>query len=220
MNRPRQVSDAQICEKAREVFVEQGPQAPVSAVAERLGVSSAALFKRFGSKEELMLTALSPPDLSTLEWFSRLHSGPTDEATAKEQLQEHALSIGRFLEDHVPQITCLVTSGIPPHRAATRHNAIPAPFLVQVGLAGFIARLQAANQVQSGNSMHMATSLLGALHMRAFTLQFSESQKAPQPLENFVEELLTALWAGLSPTPRCPSSPQCDRQNPPTGVAK
>lgn len=209
MNRPRQVSDAQICEKAREVFVELGPQAPISAVAERLGVSSAALFKRFGSKEELMLSALSPPALTSLPWFAQLQKGPSAGNAAREQLRGLVLAIGQFMEVHVPQITCLATSGIPPARAATRHNAVPVPLQLQRGLAHFIGQLQVSKQMHEGNAMKMAFSLLGALHMRAFTMQFSVSPNAPETLEEFVDDLLTVLWAGFSPEPRCNASQIC-----------
>jgi len=45
---------------AREVFLDQGPKAPVAMVAKKLGVSTATLFQRTGSKQQLMLMALQP----------------------------------------------------------------------------------------------------------------------------------------------------------------
>lgn len=51
MARPRSITDEEIHAVAREVFVEHGPVAPVSLIAERLGVSHAALFGRVGTKE-------------------------------------------------------------------------------------------------------------------------------------------------------------------------
>ncbi|NUU25261.1 MAG: TetR/AcrR family transcriptional regulator [Streptomycetaceae bacterium] len=46
---------------AREVFTTQGADAPVSAVAERAGVGIASLYRRYGTKEELLqrLTVLA-----------------------------------------------------------------------------------------------------------------------------------------------------------------
>jgi AcrR family transcriptional regulator len=46
-------NDRLILEAAREVFVAD-PKAPISAVAERAGVGIGALYRRYGSKEELL----------------------------------------------------------------------------------------------------------------------------------------------------------------------
>src|SRR5215216_7126023 len=46
-------NDRLILEAAREVFVAD-PEAPISAVAERAGVGIGALYRRYGSKEDLL----------------------------------------------------------------------------------------------------------------------------------------------------------------------
>jgi AcrR family transcriptional regulator len=56
-------NDGLILEAAREVFVAD-PKAPISAVAERAGVGIGALYRRYGSKEEL-LRRLSADGLQT-----------------------------------------------------------------------------------------------------------------------------------------------------------
>jgi AcrR family transcriptional regulator len=48
-------NDQRILEAAREVFVAD-PTAPIAAVAERAGVGISALYRRYGSKEELLRT--------------------------------------------------------------------------------------------------------------------------------------------------------------------
>ncbi len=53
MGRPRTVSDEVILEAARSVFLEHGPSASTQAIADRLSLSQAALFKRFGTKHVL-----------------------------------------------------------------------------------------------------------------------------------------------------------------------
>ena len=60
MGRRRQVSDREISVAAREVFLDRGPKAPVAMVAKKLGVSTATLFQRTGSKQQLMLMAFQP----------------------------------------------------------------------------------------------------------------------------------------------------------------
>ncbi|MBC3840783.1 TetR family transcriptional regulator [Streptacidiphilus sp. 4-A2] len=47
-------NDALVLEAARAVFAEQGADAPVSAIAERAGVGIGTLYRRYGSKEQLI----------------------------------------------------------------------------------------------------------------------------------------------------------------------
>jgi AcrR family transcriptional regulator len=47
-------NDRRVLEAAREVFATQGGGAPLSAVAERAGVGMGSLYRRYGSKTELL----------------------------------------------------------------------------------------------------------------------------------------------------------------------
>ena len=47
-------NDGKVLDAAREVFATQGWDAPVSAVAERAGVGMGSLYRRYGSKTELL----------------------------------------------------------------------------------------------------------------------------------------------------------------------
>ena len=47
-------NDLAVLEAARDVFTTQGAGAPVSAVAERAGVGMGTLYRRYGSKTELL----------------------------------------------------------------------------------------------------------------------------------------------------------------------
>ncbi|MEU8759726.1 helix-turn-helix domain-containing protein [Streptomyces sp. NPDC048659] len=47
-------NDLLVLEAARDVFAEQGADAPVSAIAERAGVGIGTLYRRYGSKEQLL----------------------------------------------------------------------------------------------------------------------------------------------------------------------
>jgi AcrR family transcriptional regulator len=47
-------NDQRVLDAAREVFATEGADAPVSAVAERAGVGIGSLYRRYGTKEELL----------------------------------------------------------------------------------------------------------------------------------------------------------------------
>src|SRR5580700_9164196 len=47
-------NDRAVLDAARDVFAAQGAGAPISAVAERAGVGMGTLYRRYGSKTELL----------------------------------------------------------------------------------------------------------------------------------------------------------------------
>lgn len=63
MARPRQISDEQILTTMCSCVLSHGPQVSLDLVAKELGVTGPALLKRFGTREELMLRALRPPEV-------------------------------------------------------------------------------------------------------------------------------------------------------------
>lgn len=62
MTRPRTVTDQAILDAARHCAMERGPAVSLDVIAERVGVTSPALLKRFGSRQDLMIAALRPSD--------------------------------------------------------------------------------------------------------------------------------------------------------------
>ena len=59
--RPKKISDEDILEVARQCLMEQGSGVSTQFIADRLGVSQATLFKRFGTKLKLLQAALYLP---------------------------------------------------------------------------------------------------------------------------------------------------------------
>ena len=95
MARPRQVSDVQILEAARACFLEHGASVSTTVIAKRLGVSQAALFKRFGTKEDLLVAALRPGPEMVRELLDWLAEGP-DERPIPEQLLDLGVRVRSF----------------------------------------------------------------------------------------------------------------------------
>ena len=93
MGRRRQVSDREISAAAREVFLDRGPKAPVAMVAKKLGVSTATLFQRTGSKQQLMLMALQPEGTVITE----LERGVQPGVAVREQLSQVLIELNEYL---------------------------------------------------------------------------------------------------------------------------
>ena len=113
MGRRRQVSDRQITQAAREVFLDRGPKAPVAMVAKKLGVSTATLFQRTGSKQQLMLMALQP-EVAVMTGLDR---GVQPGEPVREQLAHVLGEINEYLG--------AVIMGSLTLRAAARADSLP-----------------------------------------------------------------------------------------------
>ena len=164
--RPRKISDKEILNVACDCFLEHGPGDSIQVIADRVGLSQPALFKRFHTKEELMLAALLPPDLSSLiEW---LDSGPTQDDIYP-QLKELIERLWTAVKNAVPRIAVLHLSGILSTPLHSRFKKIPY-FIIIEAIAGWLHRAQQMGGVQpEGNPFLWAQSTMGTLQGRAYT---------------------------------------------------
>jgi AcrR family transcriptional regulator len=74
MGRKKTISDTDLLDSARRVFVERGFGASTKEIARRAGVSEGVIFQRFATKADLFFAAMIPPaaDLDQLLQHSRL----------------------------------------------------------------------------------------------------------------------------------------------------
>ncbi len=208
MARPRRVTDEQVFEVAREVFLALGPTAPVSMIAGRLCVSDAALFKRFGTKEELLVSAMLPPE--NLPFLQLLERGPGAEDLLS-QLRALAVGIAETLGRMMPRISVLLAAGIDP-REALRRFKIPPPVRARRAIAAWLQAAQVDGRLCDDFSPDVAaTTLMGAMHFRNFMhsvfmhseVGSSEGPGAPDmtlsEIRAYAEGVVDLLWAGVAP---------------------
>lgn len=182
MARPRQISDAQIDAAARATFVAHGPTAPVSLVADQLGVSHAALLQRAGSKEKLLLRALGPGVATVVD---RLAEAPpeNEKAARLESLLGEVLS---FHQAMLPGVMVLRAAGLgagPPGQEA--------PTLV---VRRLLKRwLRRASGMSNPRAAAVAEGLLGAIEARCFNAYLGGPGFVSGTPKRFVHELITHL---------------------------
>ena len=63
MGRPKRIEDEELLKIARAVFVLDGAHGSTREIAQRAGISEAALFKRYPTKVALFLAAMMPPNV-------------------------------------------------------------------------------------------------------------------------------------------------------------
>ncbi|MEH2313385.1 MAG: helix-turn-helix domain-containing protein [Nostoc sp.] len=104
MPRIPRITNQQILEAARQVFLQQGFGASTLEIAQQAGISEASIFKRFSTKEELFFAAMGIPEKPL--WVNELESlcGKGD---LKENLINICFQIIEFYHEVLPRIMML-----------------------------------------------------------------------------------------------------------------
>jgi AcrR family transcriptional regulator len=195
MARPRQVSDEDILDAARACFVQEGPQVATSVIARVVGLSQAALFKRFGTKACLMLRALGLPDRPT--WCTTADAGPTA-APMPEQLRDLGAEILTFFHDLVPRVWALKASGIQMDQVFGE-TEVPPPIAGQRALAGWFQRAIAAGQLREADANVLAIAFIGNFQARAFWQHVMGGALVSISDEVYVKQVTEVFWRGVAP---------------------
>lgn len=193
--RPRQFSDDEVLEIARRCFLANGPSVSTAVIADELGVSQAALFKRFKTKQALMIRALTPSDRPA--WIDQVEAGP-DDRPVPEQLRTVVEGINAFCEQLLPGLTVLRAAGIEPH-CLIREMELPPPTLAHRTLTGWFRRLHETGQAHVPHPQTTAMAFLGAIHARHM-LHHALGEHAPQTEPEFLNNLVDVFWSGIDPS--------------------
>lgn len=191
MGRPEAVSNAEILEVARRLFLEQGATLSASEIAQALGVSHTTIFNRFGSKEQLMLAALAP--LKETPWVAALESGPGP-GSVRDQLVAHAQVVAAYFEDVRAGLAALQAAGIDPSRACPGGGCASAPARAFNALTGWIERAQAQGAMAPGDAGVIASTILGALHGQTLQVCGVECDGSKSA---YVERFIHLMWHGV-----------------------
>lgn len=195
MARPRQVEDDEILSIARACFLEHGPGVSTTVIADAVGLSQAALFKRFKTKKGLLFAALLPPEVPP--FLSLIEAGPTD-APIEQQLRDIATAISLFFQEVVPCMIALTGSGFDKDVIFDSFE-VPPPVRTQQALTGWFSRAMQAGQLRQVNPFDLAVSFQGALHVRAF-MRHIGAPLAADP-HDYVCTVVDTYLHGLEKTP-------------------
>ncbi len=196
MGRRKIISDEKMLEGARNCFLEFGPHVSTEVIAERLGVSQATLFKRYGAKEDLMIAALAPP--SRPDWFDVLERGP-DERSLRKQLFEIANLLNTHVENVFPRISVLRAAGLDPEKIFVKTKAAP-PIGTIKQLAAWFRRAHKNGLIRKVHANAAAIAFMGAVHSRLFLSLHSPDAKpllsAKAHIDNLVDTFIHGIERG------------------------
>lgn len=186
MGRRRQVSDREISVAAREVFLDRGPKAPVALVAKKLGVSTATLFQRTGSKQQLMLMAFQPDGAPMTE----LDRGVQPGAPVREQLGHILIEINQYLGGVIGASVTL--------RAACIESNLPEPTPTQLRarLAGWLTQAATAGLLTVIDAHTTADILIGAIEARHIHSYMQQRHLTSQEHRDYIRAMLDVVFPG------------------------
>jgi AcrR family transcriptional regulator len=184
MGRRRQVSDQEISVAAREVFLDRGPKAPVAMVAKKLGVSTATLFQRTGSKQQLMLMALQPEVTAITE----LERGVQPGVPVRDQLAQVLIEINEYLG--------MIILGSMTLRAARIEADLPepTPYTLRRLLTQWLTQAATAALLKVQDAATSADVLIGTLESRHIHAYMQERKLTSKEHRDFVRAMIAVVF--------------------------
>ncbi|MEH2161628.1 MAG: TetR/AcrR family transcriptional regulator [Nostoc sp.] len=209
MARISRITNQQILEAARQVFLQQGFGASTLEIAQQAGISEASIFKRFSTKEELFFAAMGIPEKPL--WVNELES-LCGEGDLKENLINICLKIMEFYTEVLPQIMMLRSRG----------NALPEPGDKEPRPIGDVKALTAfledeinQNRLRPCDPQTVAHILLGSLMNYVFleqissqvsiktdnlpTITYLNSEDRATEVSTFIQNFVDIVWQGIAP---------------------
>ena len=197
MARPAHITDEQILEAAREIFLERGIRATTAEVARRAGVAEGSIFKRFKTKHELFSSAMRLDDFG---WVKGLPAR-VGQGEIKEQLVELGVEILEFFRKLLPLMMMAWSNpgpdGLPPILSAPN----PPPLRALKQLAAYFEAEMRLKRLKRHDPEIVARTFVGALQNYVFfELLLKAQDELPLPPEMHVRGLVSLLSTGLLPT--------------------
>lgn len=191
--RPRQFTDEDILDATQACILELGPSVSTTVIADRVGMSQAAIFKRFGTKEKLVLAALCRP-MERHPISQLLGEGPTEEPI-RDQMINMGEAILAVMRHVVPCMAMLHAAGINPAEHL-RHEDSP-PIKGRKMLTQWFRLAIEQGRVRTFNPHVMAVAFIGMLKARPFREIILADTALKCSDRDYVIQLVDILWAGI-----------------------
>lgn len=162
MGRPKKIEDAELLAAAREVFTELGFVGTSKEIARRAGVSEAALFQRYGTRDKLFFAAMMPPSFAAEEMVTRAVAEADDPRAALRLIA--ARSLVYFREAIGAALVLMSHPEFKLQQVARAHGGQnPGTRLIQA-MAGWLAGEAKAGRIHCPDPQASADLIVAALH--------------------------------------------------------
>jgi AcrR family transcriptional regulator len=190
MARTATITEAQILKAAREVFFEQGINATTVDVANRAGISSASIFKRYVTKEALLIAAMEEMPFDTV-WTPEIEAA-IGHGDPRADLLLIAKRIAVYTQNLMPRMMLLRAAGtfpMPP-RVDKEFAALTAYLKKEMDLGRIV---RGDPSIPARALMHTAANFVAGQ-------SFGSYLQSQSSADSFLEEFISLLWNGLRPS--------------------
>ncbi len=189
MARTATITEKQILDAARAVFLEQGVTATAVDVANRAGISSASIFKRYLTKEALFIAAMSEAPFERF-WTKDIEAA-IGHGDPRADLLLIAQRIAAYVELLMPRMMLLRAAGTIPEPPRVEQDV--------TSLIAFIAKEMALGRMAQGDPTIPARALMHTAVGFVTAQSFRPTMPNTLNADRFLEEFIEMLWRGLRP---------------------
>jgi AcrR family transcriptional regulator len=194
--RPITITDEQILEAARAVFLKDGFNASTVEIAQRAGVAEGTLFRRFATKERLFQAALRAPVVPS--WVRELDniSGHGD---MRDNLTRIVREIIRFAQERIPFVLLRWS-----HKPASSDAVFPEEGESPVArdsrrLAQFLQEEVDRGRLRPCQVEMVARLLVGTCLNLVMDSVVNKQPVTSEEIDRFTADLVETLWQGVAP---------------------
>jgi len=201
MGRPRTISDESLLEAARRVFMRDGNAATTAEVARAAGVSEGTLFKRFGTKEDLLRCAFACDHAWTRDLMARVGQGEV-----RAQLAAIIGELVTAFREMLPRVMMRAAhAGMAPHTLFAG-MAEPPPLRALRMLAEWFEAETRLGRLRPHDPRLSARVVLGSVHNLIFHELIDPGPKGPRSDVSFRDGLADLVLSGLAPIAADPAT--------------
>lgn len=194
MGRPKLVTDDKLLAAARSVFTRDGAAGSTREIADRAGISEAALFKRLGTKAGLFLAAMKPPEM--------LPGAIVAEAESAADPRRALLALADALLDYfrrlIPVMLPLVQNPLIGPETLRHHFGEPAVGNLMVEVAGYLRTQRKLGRIAASADPNAVAGLLIATAHSIAQFEVIGLHAGAVPKAG-LRALVDTLWRGLEP---------------------
>jgi len=193
MARTKTITDEQILEAAREMFDRHGLTVTTAQIAEAAGVSEGSIYRRWESKQSLMIAAFGIRKPPAIEQMGELmESGKPIE----EQLWIIANGLLDFFLENLPKMSALLACGLKmKEKILQSTDALPVQAVRAV--MGFFEHHRRQGTIRTSDPEVAARMFVASIHHYAFAEYVGLNDMLPMPRETYVRGVVDTLLRGL-----------------------
>lgn len=196
MGRTRSITNEQILDAAREVFLEKGVRATTLDIAQRAGVSEGTVFKRFDTKDALFAECMEQPFLAPWVTLTQEMTSPAEDLAAElEQICESMLNFFVLLQ---PMIHMRMSRGADAGPFVKDRESPPIQGLM--ALTNYLHIQQRHGLLGPVDPEIAARMLIGSVFFFAFGEHAGVNNIMPMPRSTYIRGLIHNLLHGVTPT--------------------